>query len=64
MGIRSVPFARIADILSVSSNNKLNWDFGFRGGINDRDTEELHSLLQFVDSFSFSLFVPRQSVAV
>lgn len=52
--LSNIPNTCIADIFQGSNDNKANQDIGFRrgGGLNDREIEELHSLLQMLSSFS------------
>ena len=46
------PNVFIADIFSTDANNDLGWDFGFRRGLNNREAEEMQSLLLRIHSFS------------
>ena len=46
------PNVFIADILSIVTNKDIGWNFGFRRGLNNREAEEMQSLLLRINSFS------------
>lgn len=54
-----IPFACIDDILSMSSNNELNWVFLFKEGLNDRSRG---FAILYINSviLSFSLYLTHQ----
>ena len=47
-----LPFLMLSFQIFFLSNgdNDLNWDFGFRRGLNNRETKELSSLMQLLNS--------------
>lgn len=60
--LSSCPNAFVADLLSRDSNNNSNWDFGFRRDPTDRELEEILSLLQLLETWSFNPSIPDKRV--
>lgn len=58
------PNAFIVDVVPRDNSNILNWNFNFRRGCNDREEEELQSLLQVMNSFSPNSSIPDSRVWV
>ncbi|GMN62719.1 hypothetical protein TIFTF001_031795 [Ficus carica] len=61
-GLSVFPNVFIADILSIDTNNELGWDLGFRRGHNNREAEEMQSLLLRINSFSPNGSMPDHRV--